>query len=329
MTSTEFANSKYQPLAMPMPFGANSDSNYVAPSTTQVATSPNFLDGFPAAFSSPHSGGGQYVTRQQMNGIGNLASRYEFYKRVGGINTFNPAFASAVGGYPAGAVLDFLDGTNLHKVYSLVDNNQVNFLESGIDGVNWQYLNLDEGSKRSYILSVDSVPSSSDSAIGTFRAARTGALSLESSLVSTDTDTSTVTWAYNSTATATYNYVWSDYGILIVPLGSGSTPSDVPAISTSSESDVLETGTIASNWTLLLGSYNMSVAKCQSNNWTYQIGVKHSMATSFVEEGTWYCVKLFNTGRRLTSWTFSSGSNAVLSMQNFTLSGGFKLFYTA
>lgn len=328
MTSTEFANSKYQPLAMPMPFGANSDSNYVAPSTTQISNAPNFLDGFPAAFSSPHSGGGRYVTRQQMNGIGNLASRYEFYKRMGGITTFDPTFASAVGGYPAGTVLDFLDGTNLHKVYSLVDNNTVNFLESGVDGINWALLNQDEGSTRSYILSVDNIPSSTDAQVGTFRAARSGPLSIESSITSTDTSQITSEYVGTASSSAIYDQDMYGYGIMIVPLGSGSSPSEMPNAWTSTREQTFNNDSFTTQWSMLLGGYSGLLAKSVSGTWNVKY-IPMPSSNAYVTEGTWYGVKLFNTAKRHISTAIHSTTSAVATFMQFTLAGGFKLFYTA
>lgn len=157
MTAEQFSDSKYKPVLMPMPFGADDPSaNYVIPSVGSVPNAPNFEDGFPSAFSSPKSLNGQYVTRQQMNGIGNLATRYEFFRRVGGLNTFNADFAIEIGGYPRGCVLDFLYDNKLYKVLSLVDNNKVDFTGAiptesqashgitagSVDGYHWLYCNI-------------------------------------------------------------------------------------------------------------------------------------------------------------------------------------------
>lgn len=157
MTAEQFSDSKYKPVLMPMPFGANNPSaNYDIPPVGSVSNAPNFKDGFPSAFSSPKSLNGQYVTRKQMNGIGNLATRYEFFRRVGGLNTFNADFAIEIGGYPRGCVLDFLYDNKLYKVLSLVDNNKVDFTGAiptesqashgitagSVDGYNWLYCNI-------------------------------------------------------------------------------------------------------------------------------------------------------------------------------------------
>lgn len=137
MTQEQF-NQNYGRIAMPKPFahdGLITPIVDVGDSTHPV----NFADGFPSEYSAPHSQGGKYVTRGEFNAIGNLATRNDFYKACGGLNTFNAALASKIGGYPKGAVLQLLDNNVLKYVISLVDNNTVNFNTAGVDGVNWMF----------------------------------------------------------------------------------------------------------------------------------------------------------------------------------------------
>lgn len=131
-------------LAMSKPF-ASGEGAALTPieKTAGENNSVNFNDGFPAAYSSPHSGGGKYVTRGEMNAIGNLASQNQFYFLAGGINTFDQTFSDEIGGYPKGAVLDYITGNKIYKVMSLIDNNEVDFTEAGVDGVSWTVLNQD------------------------------------------------------------------------------------------------------------------------------------------------------------------------------------------
>lgn len=134
-------------LAMPRPFAKGSGGTITAIESAS-GNNVNFLDGFPSAYSAPHSGGGKYITRGEMNAIGNLASQNQFYFLAGGINTFDEEFCNAIGGYPQGAVLDANQLGVIRKVISLKDNNKVNFNGSStiegitdgyVDGVNWQY----------------------------------------------------------------------------------------------------------------------------------------------------------------------------------------------
>ena len=137
MTQEQF-NQDYGRIAMPKPFahdGLITPIVDIGDSTHPV----NFADGFPSEYSAPHSQGGKYVTRGEFNAIGNLATRNDFYKACGGLNTFNATLASKIGGYPKGAVLQLLDNNVLKYVISLVDNNTVNFNTAGVDGVNWMF----------------------------------------------------------------------------------------------------------------------------------------------------------------------------------------------
>lgn len=128
---------------MPCPFGDNDSAN-ISPILSAPAQGDfNFETGFNTPYSAPKSNGGKFVTRMEMNAIGNLASRNDFYGMCGGLNTFSAKLASAIGGYPKGAVLDYVVGYKLYRVISLVDDNVTDFTVKGIDGVNWQYLNVD------------------------------------------------------------------------------------------------------------------------------------------------------------------------------------------
>ena len=142
-------------LYIPQPF-ASGDGSVIAdltPIDTISGDKVNFVDGFPSVYGSPTSQGGKLMTRGEMNAIGHLASVNEYYRRCGGINTFDPELAMKIGGYPRGAVLEIIEDLDYHKVVSLVDDNKVDFngdtlteqqIAAGItlgsiDGVNWAY----------------------------------------------------------------------------------------------------------------------------------------------------------------------------------------------
>lgn len=132
-------------LAITKPFASGVDA-ILTPiaNTAGEDSSVNFNDGFPAAYSAPKSNKGKYITRGEMNAIGNLASQNQFYFMAGGVNTFDQAFCDKIGGYPEGAVLKYLNNGYLYDVISLVDNNTMNFVTNGVDGVNWKYLSVTE-----------------------------------------------------------------------------------------------------------------------------------------------------------------------------------------
>lgn len=150
-------------IAMPCPFGGFGSDN-ITPIKTVTGTDVNFPDGFPSAYGAPTDTDGKFVTRKEMNAIGNLASNDLFYHKCGGLNTFDAAFCAAVGGYPRGAILEYVAGTQIYNVMSLVDNNKVDFtgadhssdgtgISTGtVDGINWTYCNKDTPSSQQNVI---------------------------------------------------------------------------------------------------------------------------------------------------------------------------------
>lgn len=90
-----------------------------------------------------------------MNLIGYLGTLERYRRQFGGIRTYDVDFASAIGGYPKGSQLEYLQTITesgstryiLRKVLSLIDDNTYNFVEtpSYIDNIHWMYCDvLDE-----------------------------------------------------------------------------------------------------------------------------------------------------------------------------------------
>ena len=138
MTSLEMPKRIYMPCA----FAGRNDATVAKILTRESSYNMNFPLGFPPAYGCPESGEGKFVSRGEMNALGYVATQNEFARACGGIVTFDPLLAEHIGGYPAGAVLDFLDGINYCKVVSIVDNNVVDFRNVGIDGVNWARVDM-------------------------------------------------------------------------------------------------------------------------------------------------------------------------------------------
>lgn len=150
MTSAQLSK-----LIIPKPFASDGS---VTPIVATSEDMPNFSTGFPENFSAPHSGDGRYVARSMMNAVGNMATVNEHFRQGGGIYQFDADWAVANGGYAKGAILDFLNGTQLYKVMSLIDNNLVDYTGKqpsqaqadagvtvgGVDGVHWIYCNVDQ-----------------------------------------------------------------------------------------------------------------------------------------------------------------------------------------
>lgn len=137
-------------ISMPCPFGGFGSTNITEIEKTS-GNNVNFIDGFPSVYGAPSSNNGKFVTRKEMNAIGNLASRDLFYHKCGGLNTFDPQFCAAIGGYPKGAILQYPVANQIFEVMSLIDNNTIDFTNSNsgvsgitngsVDGINWVYCN--------------------------------------------------------------------------------------------------------------------------------------------------------------------------------------------
>ena len=137
MTSSEMPTR----IAMPQPF-ASGESATRATIESVSGDNLNYVDGFPGKYSLPASEGGKYVSRGEMNAVGNMASNDLHYFKCGGLNTFDAAFCAAIGGYPKGAVLKYLYNGWLYDVISLQDGNTYNVAENGPDDINWAYLSV-------------------------------------------------------------------------------------------------------------------------------------------------------------------------------------------
>lgn len=148
MTSAEAPKRLY----IPQPF-ASAEGAALTEIEAATSNNVNFADGFPSVYEAPSSNNGKFVTRGEMNAIGNLASANEFARACGGIVTFDQRLATKIGGYPRGAVLEMLSGLDYARVVSLVDDNLVDFTGNSIDttivgnkcklgsvdGVNWTF----------------------------------------------------------------------------------------------------------------------------------------------------------------------------------------------
>lgn len=337
MTATDFANSKYKPMAFSMPFGANSDSNYVMPKTTQDASNPNFLDGFPVAYSAPKSGGGKYVTRLEMNGIGNLASRYEFFTRAGGVVTFDQAFATAIGGYPSGAILDYYYNGTMYKAVSLVDNNMVDFNAVGIDGVNWQLANVSsaEWQASQRIADISASMSPTNSIITYFIAKRTGPL-LVSDVMSITDDGSNTMMSETGIPKATYRVMWGGYSVGILNLGAIADPTQAtikwPAFDVTQSGGRNYISWNANGWCRLNGNYQAAVAGFENGN-TLIYGVYMPPPfINWVTQGNMYCIAHLrgDTNKTYNSVTMEESSNTfdmTYKYSNLTTSGSIGIAY--
>lgn len=80
----------------------------------------------------------RFITRQLMNRLLGQISGRQFLKQCGALDTFDQNVCDAIGGYPQGAVLQYLDGDILYDVVSMRDNNDTDYTKVGVDGTNWR-----------------------------------------------------------------------------------------------------------------------------------------------------------------------------------------------
>lgn len=130
------------PLAIQTPIALNGNKNI--PSQTAGSSDTSSISaGFLPITSEPLDDGGLAPERTDFNGMFYLSTDQRVFLQNGGFITYDDNVASAIGGYPKGAVLGYLDSNNYyHDVVSLVDNNQnTNFNNdpTWIDNEHWAY----------------------------------------------------------------------------------------------------------------------------------------------------------------------------------------------
>lgn len=127
-----------QPPALVEPFAINGDKNTLPKSDSGDQRASLDL-GFPPITGLPINEGGIPPERADFNALGNLTTSQYFFIQNGGRFTFNQTVSDAIGGYPAGAVLQYTSGNESYQVISLINNNTFNFVvtPSYIDNQKW------------------------------------------------------------------------------------------------------------------------------------------------------------------------------------------------
>lgn len=139
-------------IIIPSAFASKSTFTLPDGSATSEGNVVNFADGFPSVYGCPSGGNGKFVTRDEMNALGKVATLDHYIRACGGVFQFDPQFAALKGGYAKGAILDYVVGNRMYKVISLVDNNLVDYtggepvtvgsvstISGKVDGINWMY----------------------------------------------------------------------------------------------------------------------------------------------------------------------------------------------
>ena len=305
-------------LAMPKPFAKGEGAKL-----TSIADSAgenndvNYNDGFPSVYSSPHSGGGKYMTRGEMNAIGNLASQNQFFFLAGGVNTFDQTFCDKIGGYPEGAVLKYLNNGYLYDVISLVDNNTTNFVTDGVDGVNWKYLSVTEKLVFDDVFFEGGSGVSVGSALlGVVRAKKSGGIVLSASLSPVAGQSQSEFLYYGSNGF----YTFFGCGIMIRDLGE-SVPDNIPfpelVFSGSTPSDNWN------GWKSLSGDYTLAAGNYQVSQFAYFEQARAGFFTS-LEAGKYYAVALMCG---LGDWVNDDTNDKIICNTYQSIEGSLKIMY--
>lgn len=133
------ANSLPDYTKIPTPFANNGDRNTIPQQATNNGLA-SFAEGFPEITSLPLSDGGQPPTRADFNAIGYMSTNNIAYLQQGGIYTFDNTISQAIGGYPQGAILAYINNGKLNFLISKINNNTYNFnTNSSYIGQYWDY----------------------------------------------------------------------------------------------------------------------------------------------------------------------------------------------
>lgn len=302
---------------MPQPFASGEGAELtpiLAPSGA-TGSKVNYADGFPSVYSAPSSNNGKYVTRGQMNAIGNLASQNQFYFLAGGINTFDATFATSIGGYPEGAVLKYLNNGYLYDVISLIDNNTVDFTAQGVDGANWAYLSVEEKKVFDDVFFEGGTGITVGSGIlAIVRAKKDAGIAVYAAL-SPIVGTQEQTYSVNS-LTGTF----AGCGVMIKDCGS-SAPSSISF----PDAEKHEQGFRMNwqEWKSLFGDFT-SLMKDPSGSGSYYDTQSEAGGASFLTQGNYYAIG-FMCGEG--TWNYTSSASTIVIHKYTSVSGTLKLMY--
>lgn len=131
------------PLALSKIIASEGLTNQIPADASSIAEQYNASQdvGFPEVTMKPVQVGGEAPDGRDFNGFLQLLSSHLFASQNGGIYTFNADVSSAIGGYPQGAILGYIDTNGDYNfVKSLIDDNTYNFVNNPayIDNIHWE-----------------------------------------------------------------------------------------------------------------------------------------------------------------------------------------------
>lgn len=132
--------------SIPLPFAFHGETNVASPKLdpftdpASEANGKNFFDSRWAwnLSTSPATPPSRVITRQLMNRLLAQISGRQFMRQCGALDTFDETVCKVIGGYPRGAVLQYLEDNILYDVVSMRDNNDTDYTKVGVDGTNWK-----------------------------------------------------------------------------------------------------------------------------------------------------------------------------------------------
>lgn len=119
-------------------FAYNGEKNTI-PEEPTGSFLASIQEGFPPITMMPKKNGGQPPEGKDFNGILNLVSQFYFFTQNGGTYTFNQSVSDAIGGYPEGARLWYVDDNGQASLLrSTKGNNTDNFVTNPeVIGTSW------------------------------------------------------------------------------------------------------------------------------------------------------------------------------------------------
>lgn len=130
------------PLKAPI---ANEGLRNTIPDNATGSNYASIQEGFPGMTMKAPADGGLPPWGQDFNGMFYMMSSQTCFLQNGGLITFDADVSAKIGGYPQGAILDYVTSNNTYvKVKSLIDDNTYNFITtpSYIDGEHWKAITL-------------------------------------------------------------------------------------------------------------------------------------------------------------------------------------------
>lgn len=128
------------PRAISGAFASQSDNKNDIPNNPTGTYNASMAEGFPEVTMIPKGLGGTPPDGADFNGILNLVTQFYYQFQNGYRPTFDTSVSDTIGGYPAGAVLEYTTANGQSKpVVSLIPNNTFNFVTNPeyIDGQHW------------------------------------------------------------------------------------------------------------------------------------------------------------------------------------------------